>query len=68
MEKKFKIYARKSDGTERAEFEMAYRVPDFDKSDPTKSVRLSQASGVGDNLEEAIDNIFREICATIGCG
>ena len=27
VEKKFKVYARKSDGTERAKFEMAYRVP-----------------------------------------
>ncbi len=36
VEKKFKVYARKSDGTERAKFEMAYRVPDLDKSDRCK--------------------------------
>ena len=61
VEKKFKVYARKSDGTERAKFEMAYRVPDFDKSDPDKNIKPNTDSRpVGDKLEEAIDNILLE--------
>ena len=40
---------------------MAYRVPDLDKSDATKNVKLTKGSDTaGDNLEETIDNILLE--------
>ncbi len=61
VEKKFKVYARKSDGTERAKFEMAYRLPDLDKSEVAKNVKLTNTPGTaGDNLEETIDTILLE--------
>ena len=61
MEKKFKVYAGKSDGTERAKFEMAYRLPDPGKSEVTKNLNLTGTNGtVGNNLEETIDTILLE--------
>ena len=61
MERKFKVFARKSDGTERAKFEMAYRLHDLDKSGGTKNVQIVKSPDTaGDNLEETIDNLLLE--------
>jgi two-component system, chemotaxis family, CheB/CheR fusion protein len=60
LERKFKVYVRKSDGADRAKFEMMYQVPDLIRARGTKDTHGVDSPMRESNLEETVDNILLE--------
>ena len=67
LEKRFKVYIRKSEGAERARFEMTYHVPDLTKHNGPNAIPDSIAPVKEKNLEEVVDHILldRYVPATV---
>ena len=59
LEKKFKVFNKKNDGTERARIELAQRSPDYDKADKLNN-RVQANSYYSNDFQQAIDRILLE--------
>ena len=61
LEKKYKIYSKKKDGSVRQMFEMNYRLEDRDRVETISQKRIMQkAAGYENELEKLVDNLLLE--------
>ena len=59
FEKQYKVYARKNDGSNKARFEMNYRIPESERKDASLGLALQNKNQVREiNFEKTIEEIL----------